>query len=136
MNAIIKRFLLFLFPACDKEIPVMEEDIVPERERQPFAAWLHTSSPSFRSGTDTEVSELIETEKRTFDARYSYIGEYFRMKPNPRWERARAVRYDDGVLDVFVLCGNTDAEKIFDNDLVPVIYLLAKRCVIKGGKTL
>ena len=67
------------------------------------------------------MSGLIETEKRTFDARYSYIGEYFRMKPNPRWERAKAVRYDDGALDVFVLCGNTDAEKIFDNDLVLVI---------------
>lgn len=127
--------LFMLLSACTRETLFIEEEHAITRkessylnpELQPFAAWLRSTTPTLRSSIDPEIGELIEYEKKLFDARFSYIQEYFKIIPAPRWYIPRVIRYDDDAFDVFVLCGNTDAEKIFENDLVLIISKRANK---------
>lgn len=88
---------------------------------QPFAAWLRIGSPSLRSSIDPEIAEMIELEKGLFDSRYSYVEEFFKIIPDPRWQAFKMIQYDDDILDIFVPCVNIYPGKIEENDFVLVI---------------
>lgn len=125
----ISTVLFMLLASCDNDTFFIKEehDIIEEEisclnpDLQPFAAWLRSTTPGVRSSIDPEIGALIEHEKELFATRFSYIQEFFKIVPNPRWETPKMIQYDKDVLDIFILCGNTYAEKIFENDLALII---------------
>lgn len=76
---------LLLFSCESNDIHLGEENELIEKERddnqnsdlRPFAAWLKSTNPSFRGSADREIEELVNRERESFDARYSYVRDFF-----------------------------------------------------------